>query len=99
MEMLQNITDVYKPRNPQASDYFKCTQDIFEELEMVWGDRYERQCGFWRPYVKDVLIITDLGEGYDTLSKMLKSKDSATNFHGTEIDSTVPQDIGNRYTL
>jgi hypothetical protein len=34
----------------------KCTQNLFEELEMVWEDRYERQRGFWRPYVKDVIL-------------------------------------------
>lgn len=22
---------------------------------MVWEDRYERQCGFWRPYIQDVI--------------------------------------------
>jgi hypothetical protein len=29
MEMLQNITGVYKPRNPQAIDYF-IVPDLFE---------------------------------------------------------------------
>ncbi len=31
-------------------DYFRCTQDLFEELKMVWEDRYQRHCGFWHPY-------------------------------------------------
>jgi hypothetical protein len=56
MESCRDIAGIYKPRNPQASDYFKCTQDLFEELEMVWDDRYERQCGFFRPYVRDVIL-------------------------------------------
>ncbi len=71
METLQNITDVYKPRNPQASDYFKCTQDLFEELEMVWEDRYERQCGFWRPYVKDVILrYLDCGDLHNGFARV-----------------------------
>lgn len=52
---LHNSTQLYKPRNPQSSDYFKCTQDLFEEIEMVWEARYERQCGFWWPYVHNVI--------------------------------------------
>ena len=47
--------DVYQPRNPRASDYFKCTEAHFEELERLWDDRYERRCGFWRPYVMEVI--------------------------------------------
>ena len=50
-----NLLDVYHPRNPQASDYYRCVEAHFEELEMVWEDRYERFYGFWRPYVMEVI--------------------------------------------
>ena len=55
METAARANDVYQPRNPRASDYFKCTKAHFEELEMLWDDRYQRRYGFWRPYVMDVI--------------------------------------------
>ena len=46
---------IYQPRNPQASGYFCCVQDHFEQLQMHWQDRYAPRYGFWRPYVTDVI--------------------------------------------
>jgi hypothetical protein len=28
--------DVYQPRNPKASAYYRCVEDHFEQLETVW---------------------------------------------------------------
>ncbi len=28
--------DVYQPRNPKASAYYRCVEDHFEQLEAVW---------------------------------------------------------------
>jgi hypothetical protein len=36
------IAIVCRQRSPQASDYFKCTQDSFEELEMLWENKNEK---------------------------------------------------------
>ncbi len=47
--------DVYQPRNPKASAYYRCVEDHFEQLEAVWDERYQRRFGFWRPYVMDVI--------------------------------------------
>jgi hypothetical protein len=47
--------DIYQPRNPKASAYYRCVKDHFEQLEAVWGDRYQRRFGFWWPYVMDVI--------------------------------------------
>ena len=47
--------DVYQPRNPKASAYYSCVEDHFEQLETVWGERYQRRFGFWRPSVMDVI--------------------------------------------
>jgi hypothetical protein len=47
--------DVYQPRNPKASDYYRCVEDHFEQLETVWDERYQRRFGCWRPYVTDVI--------------------------------------------
>ena len=54
--MEQILVDHYRPRNPRDSDYYRCTQDHFEQLERVWDDRYERRYGFWHPYVMDVIL-------------------------------------------
>ena len=53
--LTQINTDTYHPRNPRASDYFRCTEAHFEELEAVWDDRYVHRFGFWRPYVMEVI--------------------------------------------
>jgi hypothetical protein len=45
------IIDVYQPRNPKTSAYYRCVKDHFEQLEAVWDDRYQSRFGFWRPYV------------------------------------------------
>jgi hypothetical protein len=50
-----NGFDVYQPRNPKASAYYRCVEDHFEKLETVWDDRYQSRFGFWRPYVTDVI--------------------------------------------
>jgi ribosomal protein S27E len=47
--------DVYQPRNPKASAYYRCVEDHFEQLETVWDDRYQSRFGFWRAYVTDVI--------------------------------------------
>jgi hypothetical protein len=38
--------DVYQPRNPKASAYYRCVEDHFEQLETVWDDRYQSRFGF-----------------------------------------------------
>jgi hypothetical protein len=47
--------DVFQPRNPKASAYYRSVEDHFEQLEAVWDDRYHLRFGFWRPYVTDVI--------------------------------------------
>jgi len=47
--------DVYQPRNPKASAYYRCVEDHFEQLKTVWDERYQSRFGFWRPYVMDVI--------------------------------------------
>ena len=46
---------IYKPRNPKASRYYQCVADHFETLEMIWEERYERQYGFWRSWIRHVI--------------------------------------------
>jgi hypothetical protein len=30
---------IHRPRDPQASGYYRCVHDHFEQLEMLWQDR------------------------------------------------------------
>ncbi len=56
--MAQSTTDnfdVYQPRNPKASAYYKCVENHFEELEGSWDEKYASRYGFWRPYVMSVI--------------------------------------------
>ena len=49
MEPSKTGTDVYRSRNPRASDYFCSVEANFEELEGIWDDRYASRYGYWRP--------------------------------------------------
>jgi ribosomal protein S27E len=46
---------VYRQRGPQRTPYYRCIEDHFEAFEQVYEDRFERQYGFYRPYVKQVI--------------------------------------------
>ena len=46
---------VYKQRNPQHTDYYRCVEDHFETFEQVYEERFERPYGFFRPYVQQVI--------------------------------------------
>ena len=46
---------VYRQRDPQGTPYYQCIEDHFETFEQVYEDRFERQYGFYRPYVKQVI--------------------------------------------
>ena len=46
---------VYQPRKPQDSQYYQCIEDHFEELERVYDDRFAKQYGFFRLYVRQVI--------------------------------------------
>jgi len=45
----------YRPRSPQTSQYYQCIEDNFETFERVYDERFSRQYGFFRPFVKDVM--------------------------------------------
>ena len=47
---------VYKQRNPAASHYFKCVSAHWEELEPAWDDLYQPPYGFFRSYVREVML-------------------------------------------
>jgi len=49
--MLSAPAAVYRPRNPQSSDYYRCVEDHFETFVQIYEERFERPFGFWRPYL------------------------------------------------
>jgi len=46
---------VYRQRDPRSTPYYQCIEDHFETFEQVYEDRFERQYGFYRPYVRQVI--------------------------------------------
>jgi len=56
MNPKQKTCDIYQPRNPKASAYYKCVENHFEELEQAWDDMYKSRYGYWRTYVMTVIF-------------------------------------------
>lgn len=60
--------EVYTPRSPRKNKYYQCVEAHFEELERVWEYQYQKQYGYWRPYVLDVIYkyldCGDLHQGF-----------------------------------
>ena len=50
------VSQQYKPRNPQQSQYYRCVEDHFESFELGYDERFSARYGFLRPYVKDVML-------------------------------------------
>ena len=46
---------VYHPRNPRDSPLFTLVEDHFDRFEQVYDDVYEREYGFWRPIIREVI--------------------------------------------
>ena len=53
--MLSAPAAVYRSRNPQSSDYYRCVEDHFESFVKVYEEHFERPYGFWRPYLQKVI--------------------------------------------
>ena len=47
--------EAYNPRTPRKNQYYRCVEAHFEELAGVWDDRYQKDYGYWRPYILDVI--------------------------------------------
>ncbi|MDD5414834.1 MAG: transposase, partial [Smithellaceae bacterium] len=66
---------VYRPRNPQATDYYRCVEDCFEAFVRLYDERFSRQYGFWRPYVEQVIHrYLDCGDPHNGFARV-KCKD------------------------
>jgi hypothetical protein len=52
---MPDTSPLYRPRRPQDSQYYQCVEDYFETLEQVYDERFAKQYGFFRPYVRQVI--------------------------------------------
>jgi len=53
---MQNLSSPYTPRNPRLSDYYRCVEDFFEELERVHEERYQARLGYLRPEIGQTIF-------------------------------------------
>ena len=66
---------VYRPWNPQLSDYYRCVEDYFETFVRIYDEHFSRQYGFWRPYVEQVIYrYLDCGDLHNGFARV-KCKD------------------------
>jgi ssDNA-binding Zn-finger/Zn-ribbon topoisomerase 1 len=58
----------YRPRDHEASPFFKIVRDHFDEFEKVYPERYQERYGYWRPVIRSsidkFLKCGDLKEGF-----------------------------------
>jgi hypothetical protein len=52
---MDKISGIYHPRNPYESPFYQCIADHFEEFIRVYDERYEREYGFFRPVIAEVI--------------------------------------------
>ena len=66
---------VYRSRNSQLSDYYRCVEDYFEAFVGIYDEHFSRQYGFWRPYVEQVIYrYLDCGDLHNGFARV-KCKD------------------------
>ena len=71
---------VYRPRQPQDSDYYHCIEDYFEIFVQVYDVHFSRQYGFWRPYVEQVIYrYLDCGDLHNGFARV-KCKDCSHEY-------------------
>ncbi len=70
----------YRPRDHEASPFFKIVRDRFEEFESVYPERFQQRYGYWRPVIRSsidkFLKCGDLKEGF----ARVKCKDCGEEF-------------------
>ena len=58
----------YRPRDHEASPFFKVVRDYFDEFEKVYPEKYQKRYGYWRPVIRSAidkfLKCGDLKEGF-----------------------------------
>ena len=54
--------DVYQPRNPKASAYYRCVEEHFEQLETVWDERYQSRKRLRIYFMMDRKLLAKLSQ-------------------------------------
>ncbi|MCX5846320.1 MAG: hypothetical protein NTW12_08185 [Deltaproteobacteria bacterium] len=63
---------VYRPRNPQSSDYYRCVEDYLETFAHIYDEHFSREYGFWRPYVEQVIYrYLDCGDLHNDFARVM----------------------------
>jgi hypothetical protein len=44
-----------RPRNPEASPFYKLVRDHFDEFERVYDERFQPKYGYWRPSIRSAM--------------------------------------------
>lgn len=47
--------NIYTQRNPRNSQYYRCVEEHYEELESIWDEKYQNRYGYWRSCVTDII--------------------------------------------
>jgi Transposase zinc-binding domain len=50
-----NPSAVYHPRNPRDTALYAVIEDHLEEFIRVYDERYQKEFGFWRPVIQEVM--------------------------------------------
>ena len=70
----------YRPRDHEASPFFKIVRDRFDEFERVYPERFQQRYGYWRPVIRSsidkFLKCGDVKEGF----ARVKCKDCGEEF-------------------
>ena len=65
---MEGLVGIYRPRQPKLSPFYRVIENHFERFEQLYPERYEREYGFWRPVVREVILkyldCGDLRQGF-----------------------------------
>jgi len=66
--LIDQSVGVYRPRQPRESDFHRLIREHFDDFRAVYGERYARKFGHWRPVidksVRQFLKCGDLQHGF-----------------------------------
>lgn len=46
---------MHRPRNLEASPFYRLVRDHFDEFERVYAERFQPKYGYWRPVIRNVI--------------------------------------------
>ena len=62
---------VYRPRNPQSTDYYHCVEDHLDNFIQIYEERFEKAYGFFRPYLQKVIYrYLDCGDLHNGFARV-----------------------------